>query len=142
MGRQQITIEDNSPIINNKTGNPVSGGGNGAILNRPAPLPKAGWQPYAPIEKPGTNPNLPKVPGPVRQAHTSHPRTGPGGKSGHPGNLAGKNRGNQPSSGAVKSYSPYSQYPAPAPNTQAAEELGASTHVKGSLLHWARHKNQ
>jgi hypothetical protein len=142
MGRQQITIEDNSPIINDKTGNTVNGGGNGAMMNRPAPLPKAGWQPYAPVENPGINPNLPKVPGPVRQAHPSNPNTGRRGKSVHPGNLVPKNHGNASPFHAVKSYSPYSQYPAPPANTQAATELGASTHVKGNLLHWARHNSQ
>ncbi len=71
MGRQQITIEDKSPIINDKTGGAAGGGGNGALINRPVPLPKAGWQPYAPVETPGINPNLPKVPGPVRQSHNA-----------------------------------------------------------------------
>src|ERR1700683_4813520 len=83
MGRQQITIEDESPIVNDKTGT-APGGGNGALLNRPTPLPKAGWQPYAPVETPGLNPNLPKVPGPVRQSHSGNAATGVGSK-GHAG---------------------------------------------------------
>lgn len=79
MGRQQITIEDNSPIIRDKTGATVNGA-NGALLNRPAPLPKAGWQGYAPIDNTNTNPNLPKVPGPVRQAAASRNQAGNGQK--------------------------------------------------------------
>ena len=71
MGRQQITIENNTPIINDRTGGTTGGGGNGGLLSRPVPLPQAGWQPYAPIETPGINPNLPKVPGPVRQSHNA-----------------------------------------------------------------------
>jgi hypothetical protein len=138
MGRQQITIEDNTPIINNKTGSTAAGGGNGALLNRPVPLPQAGWQPYAPVETPGINPNLPKVPGPVRQSHKTQPNSGASGKKGHAGNLSPKLHGTSSPSN-VRHYSPYAQYPPPAPNTQAAEDLSSSTRVKGSLLHWARH---
>jgi hypothetical protein len=139
MGRQQITIENNTPIINNRTGSTAGGGVNGGLLNRPVPLPQSGWQPYAPVETPGINPNLPKVPTPVRQLHNAQARSTTTGKKGHAGNLtAGAHGKSSSAANGIRSYSPYAQYPPPAANTQAAEELGTSTHVKGSLLHWAR----
>lgn len=136
MGRQQITIEDNSPVINDKTGG-GAGGANGALMNRGTPLPKAGWQPYAPMETPGINPNLPKVPGPVRQSHNPQTRQTAGSR-GHAGRIAAGTHGKSTPSNGVRSYEPYTHYAPPAANTQAAQELGASTHVKGNLLHWAR----
>jgi len=138
MGRQQITIENNTPVINDRTGGTACGGGNGALPNRRMPLPQAGWQPYAPVETPGINPNLPKVPAPIRQSHNAQSHTTAAGKKGHAGNLAAGAHGKSSSPNGIRSYSPYAQYPPPATNTQAAEELGTSTHVKGSLLHWAR----
>jgi len=137
MGHQQITVEDNSPIINDRTGSTAGGGANGGLLNRPASLPKAGWQPYAPVETPGINPNLPKVPGPVRQSHSAHSQTTPGNK-GHAGKLTAGTHGKSSAPDGIRSYQPYAKYPPPAANTQAAEDLSTSTHVKGSLLHWAR----
>jgi hypothetical protein len=141
MGRQQITVEDNSPIINNRTGDAAGGGGNGALLNRAVPLPKSGWQPYAPVETPGINPNLPKVPGPVHQSHTAAANTKTGNK-GHAGHLAAGAHGKTSSANNIRSYSPYTKYPAPAANTEAQADLSTSTHVKGSLLHWARRTRQ
>lgn len=141
MGRQQITVEDESPIINNKTGDAAGGGGNGALINRPVPLPKSGWQPYAPVETPGINPNLPKVPGPVRQSHTAPVTTKAGNKARAAALKAGAH-GKSSVPNNVRSYEPYAKYPAPATNPQAAQDLGASTHVKGSLLHWARRTHQ
>jgi hypothetical protein len=138
MGRQQITIENNNPIINDRTSSTTGGGGNGGLLNRPAPLPQAGWQPYAPVETPGINPNLPKVPVPVRQSHNAQASTTASGNKGHAGKLTAKTHGKSASPNGIRSYSPYAQYPPPAANTQAAEELGVNTRVKGSLLHWAR----
>ena len=95
------------------------------------------WQPYAPVETPGINPNLPKVPGPVRQSHHNQSHSNSVGKKGHTGNLSAQ--GKSASTNKVRSYSPYAQYPASTPNAQAAEDLESSTRVKGSLLHWARH---
>ena len=60
------------------------------------------------------------------------------GKKGHAGNLTAGAHGKSAAPNGIRSYSPYAQYPPPAANTQAAEELGTSTHVKGNLLHWAR----
>ena len=136
MGRQQITIENDAPIINNRTGN-TNGGGNGALMNRPIPLPQAGWQPYAPVETPGINPNLPKVPGPIRQSHNVPGRIS---KKGHPGTLNAGVHARAAQNNGVRSYAPYAQYPEPSSSTQGSEDLEARTRVKGSLLHWARRK--
>lgn len=133
MGRQQITIEDNSPIINDKTGS-TANGANGALLNRQVPLPKSGWQGYAPVETPGINPNLPKVPGPVRQSHTAG-TAGATGQKGRTGKLTAKAKS---SAVPISGYKPYAKYPEQTLNPQAAQDLGVSTHVKGNLLHWAR----
>ncbi len=59
MGRQIWTVEDNSPIINNKPST-APGTMNGSLPTR-APLPKAGWQGYAPVDNPTPNNNLPKA---------------------------------------------------------------------------------
>jgi hypothetical protein len=128
MGRQEWTVEDNSPVIINKTGT-ASGGMNGALPNRP-PLPKAGWQGYAPVDKPAANNNLPKAPGSTRPKSASHSKAA---YKGHAGNLTGTK-----SPSGVNAYKPYATYsnPANAPNTGA--ESSTSTHVKGDLLHWAR----
>ncbi len=136
MGRQQITIEDDSPIVNDKTGG-TAGGANGGLLNRPTPLPKAGWQPYAPVETPGLNPNLPKVPGPVRQSQSAHTAAGAGNK-GRAGRLSAGAHSKPTAANGIRGYKPYTTYPAEQLNPQAASDLNATTHVKGSLLHWAR----
>ena len=138
MGRQQITIENNNPIINDRTGGTAGGGANGALPGRPIPLPQAGWQPYAPVETPGINSNLPKVPGPVRQSHNAQTSKTSAGNKGQAGHLGAGAHENAATPNGIRSYSPYAKYSPPAANTQAAEELGVNTHVKGSLLHWAR----
>lgn len=128
MGRQEWTVEDNSPVIINKTGT-GSGGMNGSLPNRPA-LPKAGWQGYAPIDNPPPNSSLPKGPGSSRPKGAAHPKLG---YKGHTGNLTGGK-----SSSGINAYKPYATYSSPtnAPNTGI--DPSTSTHVKGDLLHWAR----
>jgi hypothetical protein len=130
MGRQQWTVEDNSPIINNKTGT-APGAMNGALPNR-APLPKAGWQGYAPIDNPAANNNLPKAPGSSRPKGIAHTNS-KAGQQGRAGNLTG----NKSPSG-INSYKPYATYSNPVNAPNAGTDLNSSTHVKGSLLHWAR----
>lgn len=138
MGRQQITIEDESPVVTNKAGG-AAGGMNGGLPNRPTALPKAGWQPYAPVETPGINPNLPKVAGPVRQSHSGNAASGNKGRAGR---LAAGAHGKPSAGNGVRGYKPYATYPSPQTNSQAAANLNTSTHVKGSLLHWARRVHQ
>lgn len=129
MGRQIWTIEDNSPIINNQAGT-APGAMNSALPGR-APLPKAGWQGYAPIEKPvvtRTN-TTPKTQASRHRSSASSSQKS--GQRGHAGNL-----GNRQPSG-IQGYKPYATYGnsnPPAPGVDPS----TSTHVKGSLLHWAR----
>src|SRR5277367_4322235 len=62
MGRQQVQIIDDSPMISpGSIGTAGSGKMNGALPNRPMALPKAGWQTYTPMESPGSTTSLPKV---------------------------------------------------------------------------------
>ncbi len=128
MGRQQWTVEDNSPVIIDKTGT-ASGAMNGALQNRPVPLPKAGWQGYAPIDTPATNTGASKNFG---HSQTSKPRHSQAGNKGKAGNLTG----NSPS--GIQSYKPYATYQNPVANPNAGNSQQTSQHVKGSLLHWTR----
>jgi len=129
MGRQQWTIEDNSPIINNRTGT-APGAMNGALPAR-APLPKAGWQGYAPVDNPPPNNNLPKIPA-IPKAAKPVSRPGTNSKLGHKGAA-----GNLSPTG-INSYKPYSTYTSPVNAPNVGTDPSSSTHVKGSLLHWAR----
>ncbi len=128
MGRQQWTVEDNSPVIINRAGT-APGAMNGALPNRPA-LPKASWQGYAPIDNPATNNNLSKAGGGARSKNIGHSKPGQRGQA---GNLTG----NKSPSG-TNAYKPYATYsnPTNAPNT--GTDPSTSTRVKGDLLHWAR----
>jgi hypothetical protein len=129
MGRQQWSVEDNSPVIINRTGT-APGAMNGALQNRPVPLPKAGWQGYAPVETPTTKTGAAKTPGHSQSSKSRRSATGNKGKA---GNLTG---GRSPS--GIQGYKPYATYPAPVANPNGADLQQTSTHVKGSLLHWAR----
>ncbi len=128
MGRQQWTVEDNSPVIINRAGT-APGAMNGALPNRATPLPKAGWQGYAPIDNSPASATS-KTPG---GSGTSKVRRAIAGNRGKAGNLTG----NKSPSG-IQSYKPYASYPAPVANPAAADLQQTSTHVKGNLLHWAR----
>lgn len=126
MGRQQWTVEDNSPIINDRTST-TDNTMNGSLPSRPVPLPKSGWQGYAPIEKPPANPNPSKN---SNQLKSSTSKNSASGNKGKAGNLTGNK---SPSS--IKGYKPYATYQNPVANPA---EPQTSTHVKGNLLHWAR----
>ena len=127
MGRQQWTIEDNSPVIINRAGT-APGAMNGALPNRGVPLPKAGWQGYAPIDTPKTSTGNPKS---SAGSHSSRTKHTAGGNKGQAGTLT-------KSPSAIQGYKPYSTYSAPAAEQNAANSQQTSQHVKGSLLHWAR----
>jgi len=123
MGRQQWTIEDDSPIINNRTGT-APGAMNGALPNR-APLPKAGWQGYAPIDNPRSVNSTPKA----SSSSKTKSAASKAGQKGKAGNL---------SPSGVTSYKPYATYSNPANTPSPGADPSTSTRVKGSLLHWAR----
>src|SRR6516162_9021694 len=93
MGRQQVQIIDESPMIMHRPGDPSNGSMNGSMPNRSLPLPHAGWQSYTQAQPPGFASGLPKVingvpPKPVPQ--------GPAGNKAKAGALAaskGKSKG-------------------------------------------------
>ena len=134
MGRQQWTVEDNSPVIINRTGTAPGAGMNGALPARP-PLPKAGWQGYAPIDNPPAATNAAKSGSAAKHsASGSHAKPG---QKGQAGNLTG----NKSPSG-MQGYKPYATYSNPVNAPSPGADLNTSQHVKGSLLHWARRAPQ
>jgi hypothetical protein len=140
MARQQITITDDSPIINRKDG----GGGkgkNGALPSGPLPLPKSGWQPYSQT-MPGLQTSLPKVNNGVPVKAPPISAKAKKAKGGGLQAVAHKSKpaAPQPNPNAVQAYAPYKGYGAPASGSGSADnvERQSNTNVKGSLLHWAR----
>jgi hypothetical protein len=147
MGRQQVQVIDDSPIVSPGSSGAATSGGrmNGAMPNRPLPLPSAGWQTYTPAQPPGFTTGLPKVNNGVPQKPGPQ---GPAGQKGKAGTLAagkGKTKG-KPSQVAaspngVSAYKPYATYkPAPsgASATTGMNNQQSTTNVRGSILHWAR----
>ena len=144
MGRQQVQVIDDSPIIMHKPGEP--GGAatmNGSLPNRPMPLPAAGWQSYTPSQPPGFATGLPKTangvpPKPVQK--------GPAGNKAKAGALVAGNKSKaKPATAAssptaVSAYKPYATYkPAQGvPGAAGGNNQQTSTKVQGSILHWAR----
>ncbi len=157
MARQQWQVVDDSPIVNYKQGapgqQPQQPGQSGGMLNRPAPLPRAGFQQYSP-QAPTFGGGLPQVvngvpPKDVAPAPVKHGKKAKAGKLGPGGNgsqgTTTASKPNQPVS-AAKAYSPYKGYnpqsppPAQGPGTGLAANQNnqTRTNVKGSVLHWAR----
>jgi len=132
MGRQEWTVEDNSPVIIDKTGT-ANSGMNGSLINRPTPLPKAGWQGYAPIDNPPAT-NKTKSSGTTKSKRSPASKAG---QKGHAGNLTGINSPN-----GIRGYKPYATYSNPVNAPNAGADLTTTQHVKGSLLHWARRVNK
>jgi len=132
MGRQEWTVEDNSPVIIDKTGT-ANSGANGSLINRPTPLPKAGWQGYAPIDNPPASNNA-KSAGATKSKNSAASKAG---QKGHTGNLSSTNSPN-----AIRGYKPYATYSNPVSAPNAGADLTTTQHVKGSLLHWARRVNK
>lgn len=140
MARQQITITDDSAVVNDKRTQPTPAGkpapGNGALPSGALPLPKAQWQQLAPTETAPSNLNtsLPKVengvpPKPGNAAGAKAKGLNAAGAAGkgnaaQKGNLAGKSasarkgnfngKGKSPSSAAATPTAPkvstYSPY--------------------------------
>ena len=148
MGRQQVQIIDDSPIIMNRPGGAGgSGNMNGSLPNRPIALPHAGWQSYTPAQPPGFASGLPKT---VLKGVPPKPvPNGPTGNKAKAGALAAGNKGKSKgkpvtvagSPTAVSTYKPYATYkPAQPAGLGAAggNNQQTSTNVRSSVLHWAR----
>jgi len=145
MGRQQITITDDSPIINDQRTmqGPGGGGGNGGLPAGPIPLPKAGWQPYS-STIPGVQTALPKVVNGVPPKMPAAP-AGPKAMQGNAGALKAKAPAKPAGPVTVKSYNAYKGYGGSLPGSTGAGASGgpsysSNTAVQGSVLHWARKK--
>jgi hypothetical protein len=142
MARQQITITDDAPSVNDQRTTPAAAAaqGSGALPGRPMGLPRAGWQPYSqsiPSLKtslPKTNNGVPEKAPPPQQPSAAAMRARAGALKAA---SAAQQKASQPSVPVVKAYSPYKQY---APDSAAAGSaaLNANSAVKGSVLHWAR----
>lgn len=137
MARQQITITDDAPSVNDQRTNPAAAAGNGALPNRPIGLPRAGWQPYSQsipnlrTSLPKTNNGVPEKAPPPRPVPTAMRARAGGLKA------AAKPKSSQPAAPVVKAYAPYKQYE---PDSAAAGSaaLNSNSNVRGSVLHWAR----
>ncbi len=159
MARQQVHIIDESPMVTRETlpAGQAGGGNLGAqpgAMNRPMPLPRAGFQGY--FKPSGSSPasSLPStangvpVPAPA-------PPGGPGGKKAKAGAIKPKTAsagGTKPAGAGgsaggggpttAKAYNPYGGYGSgPAAGTvQGNSSTGMSTNrqVKGSIMNWKR----
>jgi len=139
MARQQITITDDAPIINDQRTGPgaaASGGMQGGRL----PLPKAGWQPYS-SSIPSVRSGLPQVNNGVPPRMPDPPPV-PAGLRGRAGNLKAK-----PAAAArpstVQNYKAYKGYgvgATPSSTGYGNSNARTSTSVRG-VLHWARPKS-
>jgi hypothetical protein len=148
MGRQQITITDDTPLVNDKTTSAAPGGKpNGALPGRPAPLPSAGWQSYSPASPTVDSKALPKVRNGVPEKAPPPKPSSTSGNKGRAGKLAVNKGKSKPStnSGApsgVSAYKPYATYSTPAsptaPSAAGTANKQTSSNVRGNLLHWAR----
>jgi hypothetical protein len=147
MARQQITITDDGPLINDQRTNPQAagaGGGVGGMPGVPAGLPKAGWQPYS-SSLPGVRSGLPQV---VNGVPPKAPPPSPAGMSGRAGALKAKKSAPVAPRGpaTVQTYNAYKGYGGNlTPSSTSGAGGGAATYstntnVQGSVLHWARHK--
>ncbi len=173
MARRQVTITDEAPAVNDQRSNPQPGAsaGRGASPGMGRNLPKAGWTPYSQFV-PGLSTNLPKTVNGVPVPITAPPPD-PSGMRGKAGKLksskasAAKSKTASHGSPAMKTYTPYKGYGAPAqmvkggggsggsvPNyttsgSSASSPPGISTgsgagygktetNVRGSVLNWAR----
>lgn len=149
MARQQISIDDDAPVIIDRRTNPQAAQGGGGVggLTGPMALPKAGWQPYS-SQIPGVQTALPAVSNGV-------PKSLPSGKtskglSADQGTLKPKAPAaiKKPSGPVtVQTYRAYKGYggsltPSTASGAGSSGGSGysTSTQVQGSVLHWARKK--
>jgi hypothetical protein len=145
MGRQQITITDDAPMVNDKRSNGAAPGAmQGAMPARRAPLPAAGWQSFAPA---ATNPNLstslPKVVNGVPPKEVAKPlakMNGTKGKAGALGAAKPKPAGPFVDPKAVQAYKPYASSAGPLLPAGAGGDVNqqSKSNVQGNVLHWAR----
>ena len=146
MARQQVSITDDSPVINNRVNGGATPGaqmpGNGALPAGPMPLAPARWQSFAPPPTaPSLSTNLPQV---NKGLPTKGAMPGPGNR-GNTGRLPGKAGGSgkpaavtsTPGAPVAAGYTPYKKFAVEAP---AATSIGngANGKVYGDVLHWAR----
>lgn len=144
MARQQITITDEAPSVNDQRTNPsaAQAGGNGGMPGAPVGLPRAGWQPYS-QSIPSLRTNLPKTNNGVPEKAPPPPPQGMRGRAGgliNGAKTASKPKSSQPAAPAapvVKAYSPYKQY-APDSAASGSAAMSSNSAVRGSVLHWAR----
>lgn len=156
MARQQITITDDAPVVDDRRtgGAPGAAGGAGAMPNRPVALPRAGWVPYS-SSIPGLSTSLPKVNNgvPPKMPPPAPVQSGMKGKTGKLGASKSKPVAKTPQAPTVSTYTPYKGYGAPAQMTKKpapalpAPGYGSSaqqtqTNVRGNVLHWARVKRK
>lgn len=139
MARQQITITDDAPLVNNKMTQPgAPGAAAGGLPNGiPQGLPAARWTQYSPAENPNLSTSLPKVQNGVPP---KMPPAGPNGLKGKTGKLTGKPAAPKvaaqaPAQPTTQGYAPYKKF---APDGIVGGEGGANSNVKGDVLHWAR----
>ncbi|HEY9678607.1 MAG TPA: hypothetical protein V6C76_11390 [Drouetiella sp.] len=139
MARQQITITDDGPSVNDQRTNPAAAQ-SGGMPNRPVGLPRAGWQPYS-QSVPQLRTSLPKTNNGVPEKAPPPPQPNPNALRARAGGLKpNKPKASQPSTPVVKAYSPYKQYE---PDSAAAGSaaMNSNANVRGSVLHWARPKH-
>jgi hypothetical protein len=142
MGRQQITITDEAPMVNDKTGGAAGGGGggaNGGLPGRPTALPRSGFQSYSPEAAPANTRSLPKL---VNGVPPKSPPPQAAGHKGKAGKLASNKSNVRPQSPSTptgaSAYKPYATYGTPSAPASAAGSSSSQSNVKGNLLHWAR----
>ncbi len=145
MARQQITILDDGPVVNNRVSAPAQPGqpapGNGALPGGPMPLAPARWQQYSPAETPpNLSTSLPRVNNgipkkiPLPVANHGSPRSLDVGNRAKPVAAA------PPRPTGPATYEPYKKFAVEPPASTAA---GSSSQgqVYGDVLHWARRKH-
>ena len=148
MARQQWTITDDAPMVNDQRTTPAPGaaGGLGGMPAGPPLLPKAGWQPYS-SQIPGIQTTLPKVNNGVPPKLPSAPN--PVGLQGKSGSLKPKTPAAavKPTGGpaTIQSYNAYKGYggsllPSSGQGTSSGPGLQSQESVKGNVLKWARTK--
>ena len=142
MARQQITITDDAPSVNDQRTTPAAAAaGVGGLPGRPAGLPRAGWMPYS-QSIPSLRTTLPKTNNGVPEKAPPPPQPSAAAMRARAGALkasAPKPKASTPSAPVVKAYTPYKQYE---PDSAAAGSaaMNSNANVRGSVLHWARNR--
>lgn len=145
MGRQEVQIMDDAPYVNDMRTNPAAQQQQrGAAPNRPQPLPRAGFMPYASSLQ-SMSSSLPKVNNGVPQKMPVAPPPGVDPRMAKAGKYKPATaKPASPGPRVAKSYAPYKGYGGPsgggAGGAYSAPQSahGTSTAVSGSMLHWSR----